>query len=96
MLCTYIACNRYTWHGCTIQHLDDGVIHVHVVLLADGRRRQLHCDLNACFPAGPGCDGLATGMSQPIFVETLFDKACFCPVLTLCKCTRGGYCMTIC
>ena len=51
--------------------------------------------LHAYFPAGPGCNGLATGMSQPIFAETLFDEACFCPVLTLCKCTRGGYCMTI-
>ena len=38
--------------------------------------------LHAYFPAGPGCDGLATGMSQPIFAETLFDEACFCPVLT--------------
>ena len=38
MLCMYIACNKYTWHGCTIQHLDDGVIHVHVVLLADGQK----------------------------------------------------------
>ncbi len=69
-----------TWHGMHNQDLDDGVIHVHIVLPADGRQRPLHCDLHACFPAGlatggwlrwAGYGGLATGMSQPTFVMTL-------------------------
>ncbi len=50
-----------TWHGCTIQDLDDGVIHVHVVLLADGRQRPLHCDLNAFSPAGLAAVGWLQG-----------------------------------
>jgi len=55
---------------------------------------RLRCYLNACFLAGPGCGGQATGMSQLTFEKRLLNEAdlpCHCPVLTLCMwCTRGG------
>ena len=44
--------------------------------------------LNACFPAGPGCGGLATGTSQPTIQKSLSNEAdlpCYCPVLGFCS-----------